>query len=40
MANLGIRHERKRALDLGVCAALLGLAAFWIAVGFTVFRLF
>jgi len=36
MVSLGIRHEHKRGLDLGVCAAILGLALFWIAVGFTV----
>ena len=40
MVNLGIREERKWHLDLGVCAAFLGLAVFWAAVGFTVIRLF
>ncbi len=32
----GIGQEHKRGLDLSVCAAFLGLAAFWAAVGFTV----
>ena len=32
----GIGHEQKRGLDLSVCAAFLGLAAFWVVVGFTV----
>jgi hypothetical protein len=36
MVNLSIRQEPKRGLDLGICAALLGLAVFWVAVGFTV----
>ena len=39
MVNLGIRHEHKWHLDFGVCAALLGLAIFWTAVGFTVMSL-
>ena len=36
MIHPGIGHEQKRGLDIGVCAAVLGLAAFWTAVGFTV----
>ena len=39
MVNLGIRHERKWSLDLGVCAAFLGLILFWAAVGFAALRL-
>jgi len=40
MVDLGTPHERKWHLDFGVCAAFLGLAAFWMAVGFTVASLF
>ncbi|HEY2836969.1 MAG TPA: hypothetical protein VGI89_10405 [Rhizomicrobium sp.] len=36
MVHSSIGHEPKRGFDLGVCAAFLGLAAFWTAVGFTV----
>jgi len=36
MIHPGIGYEQKRGLDLSVCAAFLGLALFWIAVGFAV----
>jgi len=36
MVDPAIGHEQKRGLDLSVCAAFLGLAAFWTALGFTV----
>jgi len=36
MIHPGIGQEQKSGLDMGVCAAFLGLAAFWTVVGFTV----
>jgi len=36
MIHPALGQEQKRGLDLGVCVAFLGLAAFWTAVGFTV----
>ena len=40
MVNLRLRHEDGRGFDPGVCAVFLGLALFWMAVGFALSRLF